>query len=117
MRVIISPIGSFRFIVGSSLPARSAQPRNQPLGAEFPHRNAAHFQLAVISPRPAGHLAAVADARRRAVARQRRKLNSGFEALLERLVPVAGDCLEPRPLTTIPLAQPAPAGVFFSPHP
>src|SRR5215467_11831223 len=81
IRVIISPIGSFRFIAGSSLPARLDQPGDQPLGAKFPYRDAAHFQFAVIGARAARHLAAVADANRRAVARQRRKLDGGLEAL------------------------------------
>src|SRR5882724_522404 len=105
MRVIMSPIGSFRFIVGSSLPARLDHAGNQPLGAELPHRNAAHLELAVVRTRAAGDLATIADARRRAVARQRRELDGGLEALLERLVPVVGDRLEPRPLAGKLLGQ------------
>src|SRR5215467_1211039 len=104
MRVIMSPIGSFRFIVGNSLPARLHQPGDQPPGAEFPNCDAAHLQLAVIAPRATGHVASIADARRRAVARQGRQLDGGIETLLKRLIPVVGDHLETRPF----------AGEFFS---
>src|SRR5215468_6709784 len=106
MRVIKSPIGSFRFIVGSSLPARLDQPGDQSLGAKFPHSDAAHFQLAIIGPRTAGHLAAVTDAGRRAVARHSRKLHGRIETLLKRLALVAGDRLEPRPLAGVLLGEP-----------
>src|SRR5580700_2893744 len=107
MRVIISPIGSFKFIVARSLPARLDEAGDQALRAEIPHRDAAHLELAVISARAARHLAAVADARRRAVARQCGELEGGLEALLERPSLVTGDRLEARPLAGELLGQPA----------
>src|SRR6185437_6720796 len=69
MRAIRSPIGSFNCMRPSS-PARLQQARNQALGAELAQRDAAELVLAEEAARPAGHLAAVADARRRRVARQ-----------------------------------------------
>src|SRR5262249_30619800 len=113
MRVIISPIGSFRFIVGSSLPARLDQPGDEPLGAKFPYGDAAHCQFAVIGPWPAGHLAAVADTRSRPVARQSCKPDGSIETLFKRLVLVAGDCLEARPLAGVLLGKPASPVVLF----
>src|SRR5215470_16454003 len=113
MWVIISPIGSFRFIVGSSLPARLDQSGDQPLGAEFSNRDAAHLQLAVIAPCTAGHLTSIADTRRRAVARQGRELDGCVETFLERLILIACDRPETRPLAGKLLGQPAPPVVLL----
>src|SRR5580658_3575524 len=70
MRAIISPSGSVKAIVRSSLPARLHKTRNEAFGAEIAQRDAAHPQLAVIGLRAAGDLAAVVHARRRRIARQ-----------------------------------------------
>src|SRR5712672_3032156 len=105
MRVIMSPIGSVIAMVRSPSPARLHETGDQALGAEVPHRDAAHLELAVIGARAAGHLATIADPGRRAVARQRRELDGSLEALLERPRPVVGDRLEPRPLARVLLGQ------------
>src|SRR6202047_982280 len=52
--------------------------------------------LAIIAARPAGHLAAVADAGRRRIARHFGKLQRRGKALLDRLRLVARDRSEPR---------------------
>src|SRR5262245_48108601 len=105
MRVIISPIGSFKFMRRHSSPARLDQAGDQPLGAELPDRDAAHLKLAIVRARTPGHLATVADARGRAVARQRRELQRGLEALLQRPGLVVDDRLEARTLAGILLGQ------------
>src|SRR6266545_1123691 len=96
MRVIMSPIGSFIAIVRSSSPARLHEAGNEALGAEFPERDAAHLELAVEAARTARHLAAIADAGGRSVARQLGELQGGGEPLLHRLVLVARDRFQAR---------------------
>src|SRR4029077_16605652 len=66
MRAIRSPIGSFNCMRPSS-PARLHEAGNKALGAELAQRDAAELVLAVVSPRPAGDLAAVTDAGRRRI--------------------------------------------------
>src|ERR1700688_3668374 len=107
MRVRRSPSGSFIAIVATlPLPARLHETGDQALGAEIPQRDARQFMLAIIAARPAGHLAAVADAGGRGIARHFGKLQRGGKAPLDRLRLVARDRLEPR----------GPAGEFFR-HP
>src|SRR5580704_13226642 len=96
MRVNKSPIGSFTAIARSSLPARLHEARDQPLRAKLTQRNARKLMLAIEAARPAGYLAAIADAGSGRVAWQLRKLQRRCKPLFHRLVLVAGNCLEPR---------------------
>src|SRR5208282_2652347 len=91
MRVSISPRGSFIAMILASSPARLDQARNQALVAQFAQRDARHLHLAVEAARPAGHLATIAHANDRAVARQRREADARLEALLHRTRLVVGD--------------------------
>src|SRR5215813_9101268 len=111
MRAIMSPSGSF--ICPTSLPARLDQPRDQPLGAEVPQRDARELVLAIEAARPARDLAAIADTGGRGVARQLGELERGREALLHRLALVARDRLKPRAPARILLAQLAPPRVLL----
>src|ERR1700704_7104876 len=113
MRVIMSPIGSVISMVRSPSPARLHEAGNQAFGAEVPHRDAAHLELAVIAARPAGHLAWVADARGRSVARQLGELQGGGEPLFQRPRLVARDLLETRSAAGKILRQPAAPGVLL----
>src|ERR1700733_14533647 len=81
MRVSISPRGSFVAMIFASSPARLDQARYQALIAEFAERDARHLHLAIVGPRPSGHLATIAHANDRAIARQRRKTDARLEAL------------------------------------
>src|SRR5579875_2488254 len=96
MRVIMSPIGSLMDIRRSSSPARLDQAWDQPLGAEFAQRNARQPVLTVVAARPAGQLAAVADARGRRIAWQLGELERRRKTLLHRQFLVTGNRLEPR---------------------
>src|SRR5215207_1420172 len=96
MRAIMSPSGSFKAIDRSSSPARLEQARNHALRAEVAEGDAGKLVLAVKRARPSRHLAAVADAVRRGVARQLRELQGRGEPLLHRPVLVAGDRFQPR---------------------
>src|SRR5919112_6437086 len=69
IRVSISPNGSL-IIERPPLPARLDEARDQALGAELPERDAGHAERAVVGPRAARDLAAVADAGRVRVAGQ-----------------------------------------------
>src|SRR6266851_2126636 len=113
MRAIISPSGSFTPIAPPPLPARLDQARDQPLGAEIPERDARQPVLAVVTARPTRHLATIANAGRRRVARQFRKLEGCREALLHRLGLVASDSPEPSAPAGILLAQLAPPIVLL----
>src|SRR4029079_7370164 len=84
MRAIRSLMGSFTFMRSSS-PARLHKAGDQALGAELAQRNTAEFVLAIEGARPAGQLAAVADAGRRRIARQFGHLEGRGKALLHRL--------------------------------
>src|SRR5271156_3300807 len=84
MRVSISPRGSFVAMIFASSPARLDQARYQALIAKFAERDARHLHLTIVAARPSGHLAAIAHANDRAVARQRRKADTRLEALLHR---------------------------------
>src|SRR3984885_15205153 len=97
MRVNRSPSGSFIAMIATLLlPARLHETGNQAFGAEIPQRDARQFVLAVIAARPAGYLAAVADAGGRGIARHFGKFQRGGETLLDRLRLVARDRPEPR---------------------
>src|SRR6516225_2860410 len=76
-------------------PARLDQAGDHALGAEIPQRDAAHPELAVVPAGAPGHLATVADARRRRIARQLRELELGVESIFQRPRLVIGDRFEP----------------------
>src|ERR1700751_2890199 len=103
MRDNRSPSGSFMDMVRASLPARLQKTGDQPFRAKLPQRDARQFVLAVIAARPAGQLAAIANARGRGVARQLGELERSGKTLLHRSGLVASDRFEPR----------APAGIFL----
>src|SRR5258708_38704903 len=94
MRAIMSPSGSFT-MARPSLPARLDQARDQPLRAEVPKRDARKPQLAIVAARPTRHLATIADAGRRRIARKFRELERRREPLLHRAALVAGDRPQP----------------------
>src|SRR5690606_30003912 len=101
IRVSISPRGSFTDILQSSLPARLDQDRDQAVITQHPQRDARHLELAIVSPRTARHLAAVAYAGLRRVARQLGKLELCPEALFHGLALIHDDRLQSRPLWSI----------------
>src|SRR5215203_3646562 len=105
IRVSMSPTGSLIAIVAAPLPARLHEARDQPFRAELPERDARHAELAVIRARPAGHLAAIADAGRVAVARDLRQPKACLEALLHGLRLVVGNAEEPLALALVLLDQ------------
>src|SRR5262249_1039453 len=76
-------------------------------------RDARQLVLAVERARASGHLAAIAHAGRRRVARQLGKLQRRGEALLHRLVFVGADRLEPRAQPGILLGGLAPPIVLL----
>src|ERR1051325_10466122 len=104
MRAIRSPTGSFT-CMRSSLPARLHEAGNQALGAELAERDTRQLVLAVDRARTPRHLAAVAVALRRRVARQLSHLHGRREALFHRLGLVHGDRFEPRPPAGVLLRQ------------
>src|SRR5882757_215789 len=106
MRVIKSLIGSCVDIWRPSLPARLHEPGNQALGAEFTQRDAAELVLAIDRARTAAQFAAVADARRRRVARHLGKLQGCGEPLFHRLGLVGDDRLQLRALRRGVLGHP-----------
>src|SRR3990170_6061896 len=112
MRAMRSPIGSFTTMSLPS-PARLHQAGDQPPAAQFAQRDAGEPELAVIAARPAGDIAAVANARGRGIARHLRKLERGGEALLHRLRPVTRDRLQPRAPAADDLGHLSPPVVLF----
>src|SRR6202034_3033991 len=80
----------------SSSPARLDEARDQTLRPEVAERDAAHLELAIVGARAPRHLAAIADARARGVARQLGELQRRREPLFHRQRLVAGDLLEPQ---------------------
>src|SRR5882757_6392856 len=98
MRVMRSLIGSCVDIVRPSLPARLHEPGNQALGAEFTQRDTGKLVLAIDRARTPGHLATVADPRRRRIARQLGKLQRRGEPLFHRALLVGDDRLQLRAL-------------------
>src|SRR4029079_17518134 len=83
MRAIRSPIGSF-ICMRSPSPARLHEAGNEAFGAELAKRNTAELVLAVDRTRAARHLAAVAIAVGRRIARQLGHLQGGGEPLFHR---------------------------------
>src|SRR4051812_32687501 len=104
MRAIRSPIGSFNCMRLSS-PARLHEAGNEALGAKLAERDAAQLVLAVNRARAAGHLAAVAIASRRRIARQFGHFQSRGKPLLHRSGLVHGNRFQPRPATGILLCK------------
>src|SRR5437016_5612628 len=113
MRAIMSPSGSFKAIVRCSLPARLEEARDHALGAEIPERDARELVLAVEAARPPRHLAAIADAGGRGVARQFRELQRCRKTVLHRLCLVTRDRLELATLAGELLRQSAPPVVLL----
>src|SRR3954454_24191303 len=104
IRAIRSPTGSFT-CMAILLPARLHEAGNKALGAEFAERDARQLVLAVDRARAPRHLATVAVALRRRVARQLRHLHGRREALFHRLGLVHGDRLQPRTAARVLLRQ------------
>src|SRR6202030_4528152 len=116
MRVNRSPSGSFIAMVATlPLPTRVYETADQAPGAEIPQRDARQFVLAIIGTRPAGDLAAVADAGGRGIARHFGKLQRGGETFLDGLGLGARDRLEPRAPAREFLRHPAAPGVLLAP--
>src|SRR6266852_6662153 len=82
----------------SPLPARLDHAGNLAGRGEFAQRDARELEFAVDAARTSGQLAAVADARRRRIARQLGQLEPRRELLLGGQRAIVGDRLEPRPL-------------------
>src|SRR5580765_2952641 len=93
MRARRSPIGSV-IAISSPLPAGLGHTGDLPPVAQLAQRNARQFRLAVITLRPARHLAAMMDACLGRVARQLRELEACRKALLRRQRHVFGDRLQ-----------------------
>src|SRR5262245_41909464 len=94
MRVSISPRGSLKAILRSSLPARLHHARDLAGGGQLAERDARQFKLAIESTRATGHLAPVANAHLRRIARKLGELQAGGELLLGRERAVLGDRLQ-----------------------
>ena len=85
----------------------------EPVIREIAQRDAAQAVLAIIGARTPGHLAAVADAGRRRIARQLGELEGGGKTLLHRQLLVVHDRLEiGAPIGKL-LGQPAPPVVLL----
>src|SRR5260221_5188907 len=94
MRVSMPTRGSVMVIVRLPSPARLHETGHHPGRRKIAERDARHLELAVHAARSAGDLATVANAHRRAVARQRSKLQSRLETLFQRQALVVGDALQ-----------------------
>src|SRR5690348_17144863 len=105
MRVRRSPRGSVIAIPGPPLPTRLDHAGDQALVGQLPKHDPRQTELAVISARTAGQLAAVADARRIPVARQLRHLETRDKALGLVLGLVVRDRLQLRVLRSLLLDQ------------
>src|ERR1022692_1027462 len=97
MRAIMSPMGSLTILKPPS-PARLHETRNLAGRAKIAQGDTAHLQFAVEGARTPRHRAAVADAAGGRVARQRRQLQPGVEALFQRQRLVLGGVLQGLPL-------------------
>src|SRR4030095_13293809 len=82
MRVIRSLMGSCVLMLDPPLPAGLHEARHEPLRTELAHGDTAELGLAIDRTRTARQLAAVANAGRRGVARQRCELQRRCEPLL-----------------------------------
>src|ERR1043165_4331060 len=112
MRDNRSPSGSF-IDMRSSSPARLHEAGDQTLRPEFTQRNAAHLELAVIGARTARHLAAIAHAILRRIARQLGELQRRGKTLLHRHGLVARDLFEFRATARKALGHPCPSLVLL----
>src|SRR5690242_3957191 len=83
MRDNRSPTGSF-IDMRSPSPARLHEAGDETLRPELAQRNAAHFELAIVGARAPGHLAAIAHAVLRRIARQLGELQRRGKTLLHR---------------------------------
>src|SRR5580658_6604418 len=101
----MSPSGSVIDISASPLPARLDHAGDLAGRGELAQRNARELEFAVVAARASGELAAVADARRRGVARHLRELEARREAVLGRQRAVVGDRLEARAFRRHALCQ------------
>src|ERR1700745_12539 len=105
-RICALRMGVIRSLIGSCvdmtddppLPARLHEARHHALRAEFTKRDAAELVLAIVRARTPGQLAAVADPRRRRIARHLGKLQGRREAFFHRLGLVGDDRLQTRAL-------------------
>src|SRR5882672_11522421 len=84
MRVSKSPTGSVIMVYGPPLPARLHDAGQSARRRELSQSKTRKLELAIDGPRTARELAAIADARRRRVARQLGKLEPRVEALFRR---------------------------------
>src|SRR5215472_12651684 len=85
IRVSKSPTGSvIAMVYGPPLPARLHHAGQGAQRGQLPQRQARELELAIDRARTPGDLAAIADARRRGVARQLGKLEPRAETLLRR---------------------------------
>src|SRR5215472_2972830 len=95
MRASKSPTGSvIAMVYGPPLPARLHDAGQGAQRSELPQRQPRQLELAIHGPWAAGELAAVADTRRRGVARQLGELEPRAEALLRRQLVVHRHLLE-----------------------
>src|SRR4051794_9105625 len=104
MRVSRSPSGSV-IAIFTPLPARLGHARDQALVGQIPKHDPRQAELAVISARPAGQLAAVANPRGVPVARQLGHLQTRDEALGLVVRLVVRDRLELRVLRSLLLDE------------
>src|SRR5689334_13234056 len=95
MRVSISPRGSLIDMDSLSLPARLDHAGYLAGRGEFAQRDARQLELAVIGARTPRHRTAVADARRRRVARQLGKLELRGKTVFRRRVAIGRQRLQP----------------------
>src|SRR3954469_19997225 len=105
MRVRRSPRGSVIAIPWAPLPARLDDTRDQALVGQIPEHDPRQAELAIISARTAGQLAAVTDARRVPVARQLRHFQARDQALGLVLRLVVRDRFELRVLRSLLLDE------------
>src|SRR5262245_39897234 len=112
MRVSMSPSGSFISIFDSS-PARLDHAGPLALVAHPAERDAAHLELAVEGTRTARHLATVAHARRRRIARQLGELQPRRKAVLVAKIRIGRRRLQFRALGGVLLSQPLAAVILL----
>src|SRR5437588_4676733 len=113
MRVSMSPKGSLSAIA-PSLPARLYEAGDETLRPKLTQRDARHLHLAIIGARPAGHVATIADAHGRGIARRIGKPDARLEALFHRQLLVVGNHLQLVAAVGVLLDQPHLALVVFN---
>src|SRR3954453_2582142 len=112
MRVSMSASGSL-IVMALLLPARLQHAGDLSGRTQLAQGNARHLELAVKTAWPARQLAAVADAGRRAVARQFGQFQLRREAVFRRRVAVARQRLQTLACRRLLLCQQGAAVVFF----